>query len=326
MRGGGGRASIRLGLIRPYHCHFGFGPSLLNWVELFYCNTESCILNNGWASNFFELSRGVRQGCPLSPYLFILSVEILAEAIRNKKEIKGIKIYNTEVKVSQYADDTTLILDGTEESVRASLLLIEAFGNISGLRLNNEKTEALWIGSKRNCNLKLCPEKKFKWQKGKVKALGVWLSTDHQLTLSLNYNEKLAKIQTILGCWKFRRLSLIGKITVLKSLVASQLVYILTPLQTNHQAIKEINKLFFNFLWNGKKDKIKRSIMINDYPEGGLKMIDIASFNKSLKATWIKKYLDSGNRGKWKNFFNLALGKYGGSHFFELGNPRILIS
>ena len=135
------------------------GPSLLNWVELFYYNTESCILNNGWASNFFELSGGVRQGCPLSPYLFILSVEILAEAIRNEKEKKGIKIYNTEVKVSQYADDTTLILDGTEESARASLLLIEAFGNISGLRLNNEKTEALWIGSKRNCNLKLGPEK-----------------------------------------------------------------------------------------------------------------------------------------------------------------------
>ena len=60
--------------------------------------------------------------------------------------------------------------------------------------------------------------------------------------------------------------------------------------------------------------------MINDYPEGGLKMIDIASFNKSLKATWIKKYLDSGNRGKWKNFFNLVLGKYGGSLFFELRN------
>ena len=76
------------------------------------------------------------------------------DAIRNNKEIKGIKIYNTEVKVSQYADGTTLILDGTEESIRASLLLIEAFGNISGPRLNNEKTEALWIGSKRNSNLK----------------------------------------------------------------------------------------------------------------------------------------------------------------------------
>ena len=97
--------------------HFGFGPSLLNWVELFYCNTESCILNNGWASNFFELNRGVRQGCPLSRYLFILSVEILAEAIRNKKEIKDIKIHNTEVKVSQYADDISKSVTVTDRSI-----------------------------------------------------------------------------------------------------------------------------------------------------------------------------------------------------------------
>ena len=60
--------------------------------------------------------------------------------------------------------------------------------------------------------------------------------------------------------------------------------------------------------------------MINDYPERGLKMTDVSSFNKSLKASWIKKYLDSGNHGKWKNFFNLALGKYEGSTFFEIGN------
>ena len=60
--------------------------------------------------------------------------------------------------------------------------------------------------------------------------------------------------------------------------------------------------------------------MINDYPEGGQKMIDISSFNKSLKTTWIEKYLDSGNLGKWKNFFNLALERYGGSTFYKLGN------
>ena len=58
--------------------------------------------------------------------------------------------------------------------------------------------------------------------------------------------------------------------------------------------------LFFHFLWNDKKDEIKRSIMINDYPVRGRKMIDISSFNKSLKTTRIKKCLDSGNHGKWK--------------------------
>ena len=64
------------------------------------------------------------------------------------------------------------------------------------------------------------------------------------------------------------------------------------------KAIKEVNKLFFSFLWNGKGDKIKRDIIINDYSNGGLKMIDIQSFIKSLQAIWIKKYLDEENQGK----------------------------
>ena len=85
-----------------------------------------------------------------------------------------------------------------------------------------------------------------KWQKGKVKALGVWFATDQDRAISLNYNEKLTKVKSILGCWKFRRLSLLGKIVVLKSLVASQLVYVLTSLQTKHHAIKEINRMFFS--------------------------------------------------------------------------------
>ena len=123
---------------------------------------------------------------------------------------------------------------------------------------------------------------------------------------------KIEKIRSILECWKFRRLTLLGKIAVLKSLVASQLVYIFSPLQTNHEAIKEINTIFYKFLWNDKGDKIKRKIMINDYSEGGLKMIDIASFNKSLKATWIQKYLDPESRSKWKRLFDSELERNGG--------------
>ena len=83
-------------------------------------------------------------------------------------------------------------------------------------------------------------------------------------------------------------------------------------MQTNHEAIKEINTMFYKFLWNDKGDKIKRKVMINDYPEGGLKMIDIASFNKSLKATWIQKYLDPENHSKWKRLFDSDLVRYGG--------------
>ena len=137
----------------------------------------------------------------------------------------------------------------------------------------------------------------------RVKTLGVWFSIDPEIATDLNYHEKLNNVRNILNAWKYRRLTLVGKIAVIKSLAASQLVYVLSPLLgTNEKAIKEVNNIFYSFLWNQKGGKIKRNVIINDYSNGGLKMIDIQSFNKSLKAMWIKKYLDSGNQGKWKLF------------------------
>ena len=133
----------------------------MNWIRLFYHNTESCILNNGWSSAFFKLGRGVRQGCPLFPYLFILCAEILAETIRKNENIKGITINEQEIKISQYADDTTLILDGSTVSFTTSLQILDLFKEISGLRLNNKKTVALWIGTNTGKEANLDPEKRF---------------------------------------------------------------------------------------------------------------------------------------------------------------------
>ena len=97
----------------------------------------------------------------------------------------------------------------------------------------------------------------------------------------------------------------------------SQLVYILSPLPKNQKVLEEVNSRFFKFLWNDKGDKIKRNIMISEYSEGGLKMIDLISFNKALKSTWVKKYLDPENHGKWKHLFEWQLHRYGGPGIFR---------
>ena len=195
--------------------------------------------------------------------------------------------------------------------------VLDLFSEISGLRLNRKKTEALWIGANAGSEEKLCPEIELKWMRDKVKTLGVWLSTDPVLMMKANYDEKLTKLKASLDCWEMRRLSLLGKITVLKSLTVSQLVYILSPLPTDHEAVKEVNNRFYNFLWGGRGDKIKRNIMISNYEQGGLKMIDVISFAKALKSNWIKKYLDKNNLAKWKLFFDSHLPDFGGATIFE---------
>ncbi|KAL9962757.1 hypothetical protein ACROYT_G031895 [Oculina patagonica] len=292
--------------------YYNFGNSLVSWIKLFYTDISSCIQNNGWTSDFFNLSRGVRQGCPLSPYLFILCAEILGAAIRRDKLIHGIKISEQECKVSQYADDTTLILDGTKPSLERSFLLLDIFARMSGLKVNYDKTEALWIGSFKDRTDKLAIKQNIKWTFRKVKSLGVWFSTSVEEAAILNYQEKKEKISKILNCWQVRRLTLLGKITVIKILAASQLVYIMSPLPSSQLYLKEIHQILYNFLWDGRGDKIKRSVMLNEYKDGGLKMLDIQSFNCALKAKWVQKYLDDSNQAKWKLFFDYFINEHDG--------------
>ena len=110
--------------------------------------------------------------------------------------------------VSQYADDTTLILDGSEKPLTSAVQILDDFNTISDLKLNGSKTEALWIGSKIRHEQILVSGKKFKclkWPKCKVKTLGLWLSTDPDIALRLNYKEKTENIRKLLSCWKYRR-------------------------------------------------------------------------------------------------------------------------
>ena len=195
-------------------------------------------------------------------------IEVLGNAIRRDEEIRGIKISGTECKLSQYADDTTMILDGSELSFSRTLYLLDIFADISGLKVNYEKTEALWIGSLKNSNTIIPSNKPITWVRlglGLVYALGVWFSTSDLKDMEANFFEKIEKNKKMLGNWSARRLTLLGRIAILKSLAVSQIVYVLPSLPTPQGVNKEVNSLLYDFLWDGKSDKIKRTEMINSY-------------------------------------------------------------
>ena len=116
----------------------GFGPSFCHWVQLFNCGVSSAVNVNGFISDFFPLSRGVRQGCPLSPLLYVLVVEVSACNIRADPNISGICLPGSVTPlsvISAYADDTSLVL-GSDQDIVACLEVYKLYEHGLASKLN----------------------------------------------------------------------------------------------------------------------------------------------------------------------------------------------
>ena len=166
----------------------------MTWFKLFYTNMSSCIQNNGWPLLSFSFESRSETGMPALPYLFIVCTEVLANAVRKDENIRGINIADVECKLSQYAFDTTMILDGSELSFSTALLLLDNFAISSGLKINYEKTEALWIGSYKDRDFSIPSNKPITWARSKVYALGVLFSTSEiNQSNYISFREKTEK-------------------------------------------------------------------------------------------------------------------------------------
>ena len=288
---------------------FNFGESLQRWIKIFYNDVTSCVINNGHATNFFQISRGLRQGCPLSPYLFILAVEILAICIRNDEEIEGIRCGGEEFKLFQYADDTGLLVLYSEPVLRRIINTFKDFQVLSGLKVNFDKTQIMPIGAIKNNFDILLPETGIKWTTEPVPTLGIKVSNSMSETIQINYSPVKGKIKNMFNIWSQRNLTIYGKVTVVKSHVVSKLVYLMSVLpDPEKDYFKSIQNNIFNYMWNNKPDRIKRSIMYSPKFEGGLKVTNLTTQNKSLKISWIIRMKDN---PAWEVFVTKQLGEIG---------------
>ena len=143
---------------------------------------------------------------PLSPYLFVLSAELLSNKIRQDPTIKGIKIFGNEIKSSQFADDTNLFC-ADMISAENALRTVGDFGILAGLKLNIKKSKGIWLGKwEKN---KLYPLQ-LKWPRTPVRILGIYVSYDVKGNGERNFNLKLGKLQTNLDMWRARDLTFFG--------------------------------------------------------------------------------------------------------------------
>lgn len=286
---------------------YGFGESFKKWVKLMYTDISSAVLNNGHLTKFFQIKRGVRQGCPLSAILFILIVELLAQLLNNRKDIRGVTIQNKELKILQFADDTNIILE-IKEHIPKVLKLLKFFQKMSGLKTNVEKTVVYHIGCYQESQT-AGRTYGLRWETNNISVLGVTLSDDENENYTINFQKRIQSIETLTRIWAQRRLSLKGKITIINALLLPKLLYPATNLCVPNRVYGEVDKLLFNFLWDNKPAKVKRSTIIRQISKGGLKMPEFSTKVKSWKCLWVKRADLSLNNSVWMTIIDAFLPK-----------------
>ena len=290
---------------------YGFGPEFIRWIKLLYNDVESQVLVNGYFTDKFPVLRSVRQGCSLSPLLYVLFIEPFAMKIRENINIKGISLPGTvEVaKISQYADDTNIFIRDLE-SGRIAFQIIKDFGKASGSLLALHKCWGIWLGAWRN---KI--EKPFgiNWTNDVRKLCGVQFGNGD--ILSVNWNYVLDKVVKASNMFAMRNLNFTGKSKVIQSVLCSKLWYVGGVLEIPTEFVSKFEKIIFGLFWGNKPEWVNRQTVKLDFNNGGFEMVDI---KLKIEALHVKHLISLFNsNAKWRYFviywIGLSLKKYDSS-------------
>ena len=312
--------SVAHSFVQEVLSFFGFGPSFRKWVDILYNNALSCVFNGGKSTGYFKIEKGVRQGDPLSPYLFILCIEILAHSIRKDTQVLGLPFGQKEVKQVLYADDITLFVQDIV-SIRRLEFIFECFRQVSGLKINMDKTKVLLLGCSHDSNYDF----PFGQKVDVLKILGVFFTLDVDVKEKLNYKEILSKIKKLLTWWKQRDLTLMGKNQLLKTFIYSKLIYVASLTPVPAWIYEELENIVWDFLWRGRP-KIKKSTLLLDYEQGGLKFMHFPSLINAQRVIWVKRLFQAKEEMKWKQYFEVSTKHIGGKFIFCCNYLTVLLN
>ena len=173
----------------------------------------------------FPLRSGTRQGCLLSPLLFNMVLEVLATAIRQEKEIKGIQIGKEEMKLSLFADDMISYMENPTDSTKKLLNLINEFGKTAGYKVNTQKSKAFLYANNETAEREIRKKIRFDIATRKIKYLRINQTREVQDLYSENYTTLKKEIKEHTNKWKHVPFSWIGRSNIIKMAILTKAIY-----------------------------------------------------------------------------------------------------
>jgi len=297
---------------------FGFGPKFQNWVKTLYSGSKSYIQNNGHLSLPATIKRGVRQGCPMSAYLYTLVIETLAQSIRKDPQIKGYPIPNLQtVKTSLYADDAHIYIarKNKETSMKRLTEKLRLYEKASGSKLNLDKSKITSFGgnpdsiSNEELALEMMAGFADSWKiqtlEMGIEILGIIFKATPGETFAANYKKILEQMEERISFLRIRQLSMQGRALALNTLVLPQVWFVATviPLCTNSYQniyknkpnyLKLIQTTVNKYLWNNNNQSplLKQEVLSLPFDRGGLAITNIGMQSIALRSKQINYVLN----------------------------------
>ncbi|KAJ9546920.1 hypothetical protein OSB04_019463 [Centaurea solstitialis] len=311
----------------------GFGDRWRAWMKGCFSTTKVSILVNGSPTKEFRMCKGVRQGDPLAPFLFILAAEGLNVAFleaQRKKIFKGIQLDNerNEVSILQYADDAILMGEWDPSNAKNMIRVLRCFELCSGLKINMNKSSVMGVGVRKEEIDRMARFLNCKSDSIPFKYLG--LPVGGGMKKASNWQPVVDKFNSRLSRWKARQLSSGGRLCLCKSVLGSLSTYFFSLYKAPKKVLKTLESIRRRFLWGGDEQNRKISWVnwdrtLSDKSKGGLGIGSLRALNLAMLGKWwwrecneanamwntIVKFCNSpqsrngGNKGVWYGIKNI---------------------